>query len=81
MALHPTAGLDVASTEAVHRILLELRSRGAAVLLISEHLDEVLALSDRVLVIYRGRIVHEQPASQADVDQIGLHMTGVGERA
>jgi len=81
VALHPTAGLDVASTEAVHRILLELRSRGAAVLLISEHLDEVLALSDRVLVIYRGRIVHEQPASQADVDQIGLHMTGVGERA
>ena len=81
VALHPTAGLDVASTEAVHRILLELRSRGAGVLLISEHLDEVLALSDRVLVIYRGRIVYEQAASQADVGQIGRYMTGVGEPA
>jgi simple sugar transport system ATP-binding protein len=80
VALHPTAGLDVASTEAVHRILLELRGRGVAVLLISEHLDEVLALSDRVLVMYRGRIVHERPANQADLDEIGLYMTGVGER-
>jgi len=79
VALHPTAGLDVASTEAVHRILLELRARGVAVLLVSEHLDEVLALSDRVLVMYRGRIVHERPASHADVDEIGLYMTGVGE--
>ncbi len=78
VALHPTAGLDVASTEAVHRVLLELRGRGVAVLLISEHLDEVLALADRVLVMYRGRIVHEQPAGETDVDAIGLHMTGVG---
>jgi simple sugar transport system ATP-binding protein len=80
IALHPTAGLDVASTEAVHRILLELRGRGVAVLLISEHLDEVLALSDRVLVMYRGRIVHERAADRAAVGEIGLYMTGVGER-
>ena len=78
VALHPTAGLDVASTEAVHRILLELRGRGVAILLISEHLDEVLALSDRILVMYRGRIVHERPARDADVNALGLHMTGAG---
>jgi simple sugar transport system ATP-binding protein len=81
VALHPTAGLDVASTEAVHRVLLELRGRGIAVLLISEHLDEVLTLSDRVLVMYRGRIVHEPPAGRTDVDAIGRHMTGVGGTA
>jgi len=80
VALHPTAGLDVASTESVHRILLELRGRGVAVLLISEHLDEVLTLSDRVLVMYRGRIVLERPAERADIAEIGLYMTGVGER-
>ena len=78
IALHPTAGLDVASTEAVHRILLELRARGVGVLLISEHLDEILALSDRVLVMYRGRIVHEAPAGEADVDTVGPFMTGLG---
>jgi simple sugar transport system ATP-binding protein len=80
VALHPTAGLDVASTESVHRVLLDLRARGVAVLLISEHLDEVLALADRVLVMYRGRIVHERPAGQADVAELGLYMTGVGAR-
>jgi simple sugar transport system ATP-binding protein len=51
------------------------------VLLISEHLDEVLELADRVLVMYRGRIVYEGPGGQADVPAIGLHMTGVGEEA
>ena len=81
IALHPTAGLDVGSTEGVHRVLLELRGRGVAVLLISEHLDEVLALSDRVLVMYRGQIVHERPAGEAGLDEIGRHMTGVGSRA
>jgi ABC-type uncharacterized transport system ATPase subunit len=80
IALHPTAGLDVGSTEAVHRVLLELRGRRVAVLLISEHLDEVLALCDRVLVMYRGRIVHERLAGEADVDEIGRYMIGVGSR-
>ena len=78
IALHPTAGLDVASTEAVHRVLLELRGRGVGILLISEHLDEVLTLSDRVLVMYRGRIVHDRPASEARLDEIGRSMMGAG---
>jgi len=76
VAVHPTRGLDVGATEAVHRLLLEQRAAGAAILLISEDLDEVLALSDRVAVIYEGRIVGEMPAEGADVGRIGLLMTG-----
>jgi len=77
VAVHPTAGLDIASTEAVHRILRKLRARGAAVLLISENLDELAALADRILVMYRGRIVGERPAADVNIHEIGLLMTGV----
>jgi simple sugar transport system ATP-binding protein len=77
VAVHPTAGLDIASIDAVHRIILKLRPRGVAVLLISENLDEILALSDRVVVMYRGRIVGERPATRVNIDEIGLLMTGM----
>ncbi|MDE3089398.1 MAG: ABC transporter ATP-binding protein [Chloroflexota bacterium] len=76
VAVHPTRGLDVGATEAVHRLLLEQRAAGAALLLISEDLDEVLALSDRVAVMYEGKIAGEMPAEGADVGHIGLLMTG-----
>jgi general nucleoside transport system ATP-binding protein len=76
IAAQPTRGLDVGATEYVHQVLLEQKQRGAGVLLISEDLDEILLLSDRILVMYNGQIVGEFDAAKADVEQIGLLMTG-----
>ncbi len=76
IAAQPTRGLDVGATEYVHQKLLEQKQRGAAVLLISEDLDEILVLSDRILVIYEGRIVGEFAAEDADIQTIGALMTG-----
>jgi general nucleoside transport system ATP-binding protein len=76
IAVQPTRGLDVGAVEAAHRLLLERRTAGAAILLISEDLDEVLTLADRVAVMYEGRIVGMENASQADIATIGLLMTG-----
>lgn len=76
VAVHPTRGLDVGATEAVHKLLLEQREQGAAILLISEDLDELLAISDRIAVIFDGQIVGEMPADHADVGKIGLMMAG-----
>jgi simple sugar transport system ATP-binding protein len=76
IAVHPTRGLDVGATEAVHKILIEQRDAGAAILLISEDLDELLSLSDRLAVMYEGRIVGEMPAEGANIQTIGLMMAG-----
>jgi ABC-type uncharacterized transport system ATPase subunit len=76
VAVQPTRGLDVGAIETVHRLLLERRENGAAILLISEDLDEILALADRVDVMYEGRIVGSFDARTADVHEIGLLMTG-----
>lgn len=76
IAVHPTRGLDVGATEAVHRLLIEQRDAGAAILLISEDLDELLSLSDRLAVMYEGQIVGEMPTAGADIDTIGLLMGG-----
>ncbi len=65
------------ATELVHELLIEQSRGGAAVLLVSEDLDEVLALADRVAVIQGGRIVGEVPAEAADRERIGLWMAGV----
>ena len=73
----PTRGLDVGATEYVRGKLIEQRDRGAAVLLISEDLDEILELSDRIAVIYEGEIMGVLPAARADVEQLGLLMSGV----
>ena len=77
VAVHPTQGLDVGATEGVHRLLRGLREAGNSVLLIAEDLDEVLKLSDRILVIYNGSIVGEVSRDKADREQIGLYMTGM----
>jgi simple sugar transport system ATP-binding protein len=74
VAMQPTHGLDVGAIETVHRLLLEQRDHGVAILLISEELDELLALSDRIAVIYEGQIVGE--VTDGDVERIGLLMTG-----
>jgi simple sugar transport system ATP-binding protein len=76
VAVHPTRGLDIGATEWVQRRLLEQRQQGAAILLISEDLDELLAVSDRILVMYEGRVMGIVPAGAADVEEIGLMMAG-----
>ena len=76
VAAHPTYGLDVGATEQVRQVLLEQRDSGAAILLISEDLDEIMQLSDRILVIYEGRIMGIVPAESADLGEIGLMMAG-----
>jgi ABC-type uncharacterized transport system ATPase subunit len=76
VAVQPTRGLDVGAIETVHRLLLNQRESGMAVLLISEDLDEILMLADRVAVIYEGRISASVPAGEAKVDELGLMMTG-----
>ncbi|MCI0520828.1 MAG: ABC transporter ATP-binding protein [Chloroflexi bacterium] len=76
VAVQPTRGLDVGAIEGVQRLLLAQRDEGAAVLLISEELEELLTLSDRVCVIYEGRIMGELPVAEVDIDAIGLMMTG-----
>lgn len=73
----PTRGLDVGATEYVRGKLLEQRDKGAAILLISEDLDEILELSDRIAVIYEGQIMGILPARQAGTEQLGLLMSGV----
>ena len=81
VAVQPTRGLDVGAIEGVHRLLLAQREAGAAVLLISEELEELLALSDRICVIYEGKIMGEMKVKSMDPDHrlieaIGLMMTG-----
>ncbi|MEN8234943.1 MAG: ABC transporter ATP-binding protein [Actinomycetota bacterium] len=76
IARSPTRGLDVGATAAVRDQVLAERDRGVAVLLISEDLDELLALSDRLLVIYEGEIVGEMPAAEATAERLGLLMSG-----
>ena len=81
VAVQPTRGLDVGAIEGVHRLLLTQREAGAAVLLISEELEELLSLSDRVYVIYEGKIMGEVSVQSAEpdaglIEAIGLMMTG-----
>lgn len=72
----PTRGLDVGSVEFVRGLLDARRAAGCGILLISEDLDEVRALSDRILVLYEGRIVLERPGDRAEVTELGLAMAG-----
>jgi simple sugar transport system ATP-binding protein len=78
IAAQPTRGLDVGAIEFVHRRLIEQRDSGRAVLLVSLELEEILSLSDRILVIYEGRIVGEFPPSATE-EELGLAMTGGGQ--
>jgi simple sugar transport system ATP-binding protein len=80
IAAHPTHGLDVGATEYVHRRLLEVRERGGAVLLVSHDLDELLKLSDRVIVLFRGRIQYEGPVSELSMDDLAMAMAGTATR-
>jgi simple sugar transport system ATP-binding protein len=77
IASQPTRGLDVGSIEYIHNRLIEKRDEGCAVLLVSTELDEILQLSDRIAVMYRGRIVATVNAAETTKEQIGLYMAGL----
>jgi general nucleoside transport system ATP-binding protein len=81
IAASPTRGLDVAGIETVHSYLRTAAERGMALLLISEDLDEILALADRVVVMYEGAVVGERDAASATVEELGLLMAGGEERS
>lgn len=76
LADQPTRGLDVGAVAFIHGRLLEARRRGAGIILISEDLDELMRLSDRIAVMYRGRLSETMPATGVTVRQLGLLMTG-----
>jgi simple sugar transport system ATP-binding protein len=75
VAAQPTRGLDVGAIEFVHKRLVAERDEGKAVLLVSLELDEILSLSDRILVVYEGRIVGEYGPDVTD-EELGIAMTG-----
>jgi simple sugar transport system ATP-binding protein len=81
VAVHPTRGVDIGASETIHDLLRQQRQRGAAILLISEDLDELLALADRIAVLYDGRVTGVTQAHTTDREEIGLLMAGVTNEA
>ncbi len=77
IANQPTRGLDVGSIEYIHHRIIEKRDDGCAVLVVSAELDEILALSDRIAVMYHGRIVAVMPSAEATREKLGLLMAGI----
>jgi simple sugar transport system ATP-binding protein len=80
IATQPTRGVDIGATEYIHLRLLEQRQAGTAILLISEDLDEIRALSDRIAVIYEGKIMGVVDNAAATLEELGLMMAGVSEK-
>ena len=81
IASQPTRGLDVGATEYTHQRIMEKRDQGCAILLVSPELDEVMALSDRIAVMYEGKIMGVMPAGEASREELGLLMTGATPQA
>jgi simple sugar transport system ATP-binding protein len=80
IASQPTRGLDVGSIEYIHSRIVKKRDEGCAVLLVSPELDEVMNLSDRIAVMYKGQILATLPAAEATKERIGLLMAGIREQ-
>ncbi|MCK4724568.1 MAG: heme ABC transporter ATP-binding protein, partial [Anaerolineales bacterium] len=80
IASQPTRGLDVGSIEYIHNQIIKKRDDGCAILLISPELDEILALSDRIAVMYEGKILDILSAEEVTREQLGLLMAGVEEK-
>ena len=76
IAANPVFGLDFAAVREIHSRIVQVRGKGGAVLLISEDLDELLELADRIVVMSEGRIVFETPAAGAQRQELGAHMGG-----
>lgn len=81
IAAQPTRGLDVGSIEYIHRRIIEKRDEGTAILLMSTELDEILGLSDRIAVMYRGKIIDILSIEEATKEKVGLLMAGITEQA
>jgi simple sugar transport system ATP-binding protein len=80
IASQPTRGVDIGSTEYIHQCLISQRAQGTATLLISEDLDEILNLSDRIAVMYEGQVIGVVDRDQATTEQLGLMMAGVAAK-
>ena len=81
IAAQPTRGLDIGAARFIHEKFLELRSRGCGIVVISEDLEELLTLSDRIAVMYEGRVAGTVEAADATIARLGMMMTGATERA
>lgn len=81
MTANPTRGLDIGATEYIHKKLIAQRIEGSAVLLISTELEEILALSDRIIVMFEGEIVGMLDGDRNNTRKIGLMMAGIRETA
>ena len=73
----PTRGIDIAASEYIHEVMFDYRDRGKAILLVSADLDEIKTMSDRIGVLYKGRIVDEDLADNFDDHRLGCRMAGV----
>lgn len=80
IVVYPARGLDIGATNDIHQLLLDLKAKHTAILLISEDLDELVALSDRIGVLFDGRIAGEFPANNVNLDELGLLMAGSGQK-
>ena len=76
IAVHPTRGLDIGATRYVHDTMIEARDSGCAVLLISADFDEILEMSDRILVMFEGQIMGEYSGKNPPIEEISLAMAG-----
>jgi simple sugar transport system ATP-binding protein len=76
MAVQPTRGVDIGAIEMIHKELIRQRDSGKGILLVSLELDEVMDVSDRILVMYEGEIVGEFDPENVTVEELGLYMTG-----
>ncbi|HOU09354.1 MAG TPA: ABC transporter ATP-binding protein [Clostridiales bacterium] len=81
VAIQPTRGLDIGAIENIHSLIVKQRDSGKAVLLVSLELDEVMNVSDRILVMYEGKIAGEFEPSKTTVEELGLYMAGAGDKA
>ena len=79
VAAQPTRGLDVSAVETLHELIVDQRNKGSAIMLISEDLDELFKLSDRIIVLYEGKIIKEFEINEANTNNVGLAMAGVIE--
>jgi len=77
IASHPTYGLDLRAIEHTHRLLLKMKEKGSAILLVSEDLDEIMALSDRIAVMFNGKILGTRDSGKTNRQEIGLMMAGI----
>jgi simple sugar transport system ATP-binding protein len=76
LVTQPTRGLDVGAIEYIHSTILQMRDKGVAILLISLELEEIFSLSDRIKVMFEGRLVKEFKPDETDEKEVGLYMTG-----